>query len=47
MNEGCTGKIIRIVIFAIIGGVASYLAATGLGGYVLVAMLLYFIISVH
>jgi len=45
MNEGCTGKIIRIVIFAIIGGVASYLAAIGLGGYVLVAMLLYFIYS--
>lgn len=45
MNEGCTGKIIGIVIYAIIGGVASYLAVTGLGVYVLVALVLFFVYS--
>ena len=45
MNEGCLGKITRIFIFAIIGGIISYLAAIGLGGYLLVAMVLYFIYS--
>lgn len=45
MNEGCLGKITGIVIFATIGGIMSYLAAIGLGGYVFAAMVLYLIYS--
>ena len=39
-NEGCTGKIIGIVILGAIGGVTSYLSTIGLGGYMFVAIVL-------
>lgn len=45
MNDSGLGKITAIFIYAIIGGIMSYLAAIGLGGYLLVAMVLYFIYS--